>query len=34
LIASFLILQEILPIKVLIGFFIIFIGLLFIFLPF
>lgn len=34
LIASFLIFQEILPIKVLIGFFIIFIGLLFIFLPF
>jgi len=34
LIASFLILQEILPIKVLIGFFIIFIGLLFIVLPF
>lgn len=34
LIASFLILQEILPIKVLIGFLIIFIGLLFIFLPF
>lgn len=34
LIASFLIFQEILPIKVLIGFLIIFIGLLFIFLPF
>ena len=34
LIASFLILQEILPIKVLIGFLIIFIGLLCIFLPF
>lgn len=34
LIASFLIFQEILPLKVLIGFFIIFIGLLFIFLPF
>jgi drug/metabolite transporter (DMT)-like permease len=34
LIASYLIFQEILPIKVLIGFFIIFIGLLCIFLPF